>query len=491
MNRLYINKDWSTLKKLIAMKAAGGGAPLVEYTVTGNPATFETNVIAPMELLIPFTPVQDLHGQESPYPAGGGKNKLSADSFSLEKPDTRTKFVVLEKAIPAGDYIFSGKFSGTSTSVSIAFQGENGQQIALVGYSQTGDFSTSVALSEPCTRLYCYISNSQADGVTANFTQMMVRLSTVTDGTFAPYENLCPISGWTGAKITGTGKNLFDDTPRENDKTAIVTLPPGTYYFKAFLPTQSANETNTRFEFYYDNQWNVITANGDNYYDNNGIHWNGYSFGWLYYDTTTVVTLTKTYQVRCNINSTSHAMRRMAIYLDNETTFAEYTGETHPITFPSTVYGGTVKVNKDGSRKLVVEMLYGEMPACNSTGSSSIAGSTGKYATFDFSGLPAFKTTQNEKNVIFDAMDNVEWANRGQAWQGYVNSQAMFGCFIPSNMTKEEVTSLIQGTHYCVKLATPVEIDLTDSDAIVSLLGVNNVWSDTNGENTVKYMKKG
>lgn len=31
---------------------------------------------------------------------------------------------------------------------------------------------------------------------------------------FYPYENICPISGWTGANVTRTGKNLLDPSYR-------------------------------------------------------------------------------------------------------------------------------------------------------------------------------------------------------------------------------------------------------------------------------------
>ena len=35
-------------------------------------------------------------------------------------------------------------------------------------------------------------------------------------------------------------------------------------------------------------------------------------------------------------------------------------------------------------------------------------------------------------------------------------------------------------------LATPIEVDITPQ-AITPLLGVNNIWNDTNGDTTVKY----
>lgn len=66
MNRLFINKEWSPLKKLLFMNAASGGS-LNEYTATGNPVSFNTNVAKPMsQLLIPFIPVQSGSGDPSP-----------------------------------------------------------------------------------------------------------------------------------------------------------------------------------------------------------------------------------------------------------------------------------------------------------------------------------------------------------------------------------------------------------------------------------------
>ena len=62
-----IRQDWSTLKKLMFMKAAAGGAAAVEATATGNPLVFITDLARPLKsLLIPFTPQQEGTGDPSP-----------------------------------------------------------------------------------------------------------------------------------------------------------------------------------------------------------------------------------------------------------------------------------------------------------------------------------------------------------------------------------------------------------------------------------------
>ncbi|MBQ9289599.1 MAG: hypothetical protein IJ210_05775 [Clostridia bacterium] len=49
-----------------------------------------------------------------------------------------------------------------------------------------------------------------AANVTVNDTFFpMIRKSTETDSSFVPYENSCPISGWTGLKIVRTGNSGF------------------------------------------------------------------------------------------------------------------------------------------------------------------------------------------------------------------------------------------------------------------------------------------
>ena len=54
-----IRQDWSSLRKLMAIRAATGGAAAVEDTATGNPLTFLTDLAKPLKSLIAnFLPVQ-------------------------------------------------------------------------------------------------------------------------------------------------------------------------------------------------------------------------------------------------------------------------------------------------------------------------------------------------------------------------------------------------------------------------------------------------
>lgn len=67
MNRLYINRDWSTLKKLLALKAAGGGSVPQTGTATGSLVTFNTTKALPLiECEVGIEPVQEGTGDPSP-----------------------------------------------------------------------------------------------------------------------------------------------------------------------------------------------------------------------------------------------------------------------------------------------------------------------------------------------------------------------------------------------------------------------------------------
>ena len=63
-----MDRNLTGLKRLIRAKTAIGTLPeITEYTATGNPATFSTNLIQPLQAFeIPFMPVQSGSGTPSP-----------------------------------------------------------------------------------------------------------------------------------------------------------------------------------------------------------------------------------------------------------------------------------------------------------------------------------------------------------------------------------------------------------------------------------------
>jgi len=177
--------------------------------------------------------VQDLHGYENPWPAGGGKNKLNITAntvtakgvtFTVNK-DSDGNFVSIvadgtaegniaysditfgRVTLNAGNYIFNGLSTGSqSTWRMVAY--DNASSTSY-GSAYNGN-NVSFTLEDTTTiTVYPVILTGQELRNVEFYP--MIRLATETDVTFAPYSNICPISGHTGAEIVQTGKNIWDE----------------------------------------------------------------------------------------------------------------------------------------------------------------------------------------------------------------------------------------------------------------------------------------
>jgi len=220
---LLLHKDWSTLRKLLFLNGAVGES-LTEYEAEGNPVSFNTNVAKALTgFTVPLLPVQDLHGQSSPYPAGGGKNKYSGGNVSLGGSNSRTKNETIVE-IPSGSYYFSCEKTGDATTFGIQLFDSNNQMVAQLNASQISSGS-SLSLSSAVVRIYSYMDQTEFDNnKTVSFTNIQIESgSSKTD--YAPYENICPISGITGL-------NIYHGADQTDYDTYAVTFPAeaGTVY---------------------------------------------------------------------------------------------------------------------------------------------------------------------------------------------------------------------------------------------------------------------
>ena len=181
-----------------------------------------------------ITPLQDLKGYDTPWPGGVGKNKLTCNSsvvysqtindvvFTVTKnadgdvlsiatkgtASARTTFMLNNKItnqLESGGYILSGCPSGGGSGKYRMTCWDGTASVTIANdYGSGATFTLDNTHSVNCA---IDISNGQyIDAVW----YPMIRLSSVADDTFEPYSNICPISGRTGADVTGCGKNLFD-----------------------------------------------------------------------------------------------------------------------------------------------------------------------------------------------------------------------------------------------------------------------------------------
>lgn len=179
-----------------------------------------------VDVKVKVTPKQDLHGYTKPWVGGAGKNKLRFPYFSTSSGAVTIKddgqivvngtlsertYINLEEkhtgyAPPSGTWIIS---KGTTTgSIKIVVNAYNdGTYVRTLVESNSDNVSFSVDYNG-YNNLSVYLD--MAANQTLNVTiKPMIRASGTSD-TWEPYENICPITGVTEAKVTRTGKNLFD-----------------------------------------------------------------------------------------------------------------------------------------------------------------------------------------------------------------------------------------------------------------------------------------
>ena len=237
MNGLF-RPEWSTLKKLMFLQSASGGS-----AITLGPApivSFNSTKASPMrKLLVELSPVQDLHGYDAPWPAGGGKNKLAVitdytktfsggititankNESALTISGTQTASVGhrfgddAKTTLPAGTYVLSSDVAvSVGNGVFVYDTATNNilaRAVASIPASFTLNAETTVALgvSLPVNTPVGVIHWQLEAGSTAT--------------AWTPYENLCPISGWDSLTVYHSGADT------SNPQTISISLGQTVY----------------------------------------------------------------------------------------------------------------------------------------------------------------------------------------------------------------------------------------------------------------------
>ena len=176
--------------------------------------SFDTNVAKPMKVTCEFSPKQDLHGYDNPWPAGGGKNLWESGDCTV---NGALRVLNLDKPIVAGRYVISGVVTSTDTDHTtclVAFYSSNTTNITSVQIGRSinnARVSAGFTLSEDCYKIYLYSAAGASGGTgdTAEYKNMQIEAG-ASSTSYAPYENVCPISGWTGTNVEQREINLFD-----------------------------------------------------------------------------------------------------------------------------------------------------------------------------------------------------------------------------------------------------------------------------------------
>lgn len=187
-------------------------------------------------LTVGIEPVQDLHGYDSPWPGGGGKNKSDGTLLQgywayADGNWTNNNYWISTPKIPCKP---STDYTASATEKMTRWQG-------FVWYDENGDFLSTTNQKQNANIGYTAKSPATAAFLIFNIAGYPSDKSTIapsdvshfqieegsTATSFAPYSNICPVSGWTGA-------NVWDEATHDttaNPKVSI-TFPAaaGTVY---------------------------------------------------------------------------------------------------------------------------------------------------------------------------------------------------------------------------------------------------------------------
>ena len=460
----------------------------VEYkTVSGSVVSVSDALEAPMKSLkVSIDPVQDLHGYDSPWPAGGGKNLLNFTAetstvngitFTVNSDgtisatgtatDNATLISPIQGNVNIGEtYRLNGCPSGGWT---------NTYEIMIIAKNNNAGYEHDYGNGTRFTYddyLFSRIQLVVRSGNTVNLVfKPMIRLESETDGTYAPYSNICQITGWTGAQVTRTGKNLLDadgvasigNNWQVKKGTGIKLKGGQTYTATVFSDTAP---TLSYFRPLGGNDGLSAKAGRTVTYTPSNDESVWLDFYWA--------------------SGTGKPSTAPNIQLElgsTATAYEPYQGNTYSVSWQSeagTVYGGTLDVV---SGELVVDRTY-----------IIFDGSEDEiWYTYSNTG---YRVPRNNMGLSGNGICNIAPTVSSASSYGVMFSASNNYIYFFQTVSEWGVATLADlrawlatnNVEVCYELAEPITYHLTPTE-VRTLLGQNNVWADT-GDVEVTYLTK-
>lgn len=475
-----------------------------EYeTVTGNPVSFTAKAAPLRKLEVAFSPVQDLHGYDAPWPAGGGVNKWDEEweegliSTSSGTPQPATGYIRSKNFCPCeSDTEYYVTITNGLGGLKFFFYDENEAFLSSPTVVSNATITTpNNAKFFKLETWSAYYGGEYRNDIAVNYP------ATVT--TYSPYSNLCPISGWSSVTAEQRGKNLWNadiSSDGQNiDKLTYVGQASGYAVYSFPVPA------NTQMRVKAITLSSLTSAILIQSTKNGADYGNAVSISQLAWAHERVLTsnsdgvlylLTNT-SPQQTITAVSESQVEIEVGTQEIAAYTPYvSGTTISVTFPDSVYSGTldvvtgvVTVDKT-TVPITADMIYNYNASRNAftvyrTAVSNVWKMDGEIgSTYSFShGIVVAKNNQfagvtngaccgstvagNQEFLFVKLANNFSDLDTAKA---YVTEQA-------NNGTPLQV---------CYYLATPQTFQLTTQE-VLALVGANNVWSDSNGDVTVTY----
>lgn len=483
-------------------------------TASGEIASFPDGADSvPMQsVVVTMEPVQDLHGYDHPWPAGGGKNLLPAqiDTIkSINRGGTWSGNVYTWNGVT---FAFSVNDDGAVTAIAVSGTATSGTDIAIINltgslpnwitagttYTVSGNATsaqfqviprigsayqntktnTSFSWDSSWDGVYIRIRVNSGDTASGTIYPMFEVGSTATS--YAPYSNLCPISGRTGADIEHTGVNVWDEEWEVGGLSTSDGQPsanPNAIRSKNFIPClpNTAYYTKTVnlacYLWFYDGDKNFISFVTNNV---NRAVTTPSNCRYMKIRAGDANNPLQTYNNDISIN-----------YPSTDTAYHAYQGETISVTFPTEagiVYGGTFGVV---SGELVVDRAKKTLSQNDSFVLSQSA-TRNRITWNDYESVG-----KTGGLFVSNALKSMPASSGGYGtsdWEMWGSTVAP-RCWIsvPLSYTIDDFKEFLSSDpiEIVYELATPITYHLTPQE-VRTLLGTNNVWSDA-GSVAVTY----
>ena len=319
----------------------------------------------PLQITTTFEPKQE--GSGNPYPAGGGKNLLpdiniSSGGFTSSgngvfkcATSGNTNITISTFLFKAGiTYTISATtVSGTGYKPCIIVRNPTGSITGQkTNYGETGNPLTFSFDAD--TNWNIILQTDTGNGLTTVNDSWAIQLEVGSAATeYAPYDNIRPISGWTGAELTRCGKNLLGGfagktqngltftinadgsvsvngtSTAQTELSAPIYLPAGNYYLSGCPAGGTGSNVSGGYA-----QYCYINGSAYKFDTGSGIHLN------IAYAQKIYVNIV--IRADTTINKTFYPQIETG-YVKTE--YEPYRGDTYSADFGQTVYGGTLDWN--------------------------------------------------------------------------------------------------------------------------------------------------
>ena len=452
-------------------------------------------------------PIQDLHGQDAPYPAGGGKNKINISPIEMNQAGGYANKQDLNTSIPAGTYTVSIT-SSLAAAWTFNLYDSDGNNVGSCASdtSNAGRQSKTFTTSATATKFGGYVNAA------TTLSDFQLELGS-TATAYAPYSNICPITGHTGANVYRSGADTSNPT------TYSVTFPQGKNLFDgSFLQGYWAYANGA---FAEDTHWvttDKIPCKASTYYTASAseklTRWQGF----VWYDSSGAFISTSNEQTNANIGLTKQSPSNAAYMVFN---IAGYPGSSATVS-PSDVenfqieegqtassyepnlycYRGKLEIGENGNCTITNEykstILFGMEAWVKSAASDE---TRALYYLPLLDSKPSGGDSNPNKiymySSVYEVKDKTYSSAKGASvfclGIGSASGHSAIGINVPSSISTIALLKqwLAQNHIQLVyPIETPIVHTLSQQQVITLLSGENNVWSDASDDLELQYYAK-